>query len=104
MKNTIKSLILIALVLLSAIGTVQAERWVGDPKKKAQAKASSAKCLSATNSNELTINNVRAYIETNGTMWNKEIAEYEVPKGSGKSSMFAAALWIGGLDDNNQLK
>ena len=104
MKNTVKSLFLIALVLLSAIGTVQAERWVGDPKKKAQAKAGSAKCLSATNSNELTINNVRAYIETNGTMWNKEIAEYEVPKGSGKSSMFAAALWIGGLDDNNQLK
>ena len=106
MKNTVKSLFLIALVLLSAIGTVQAERYVGDPKKKAQslAKAGSAKCLSATNSNELTINNVRAYIETNGTMWNKEIAEYEVPKGSGKSSMFAAALWIGGLDDNNQLK
>ena len=106
MKNTIKSLFLVALVLLSAIGTVQAERWVGDPKKKAQsqAKAGSAKCLSATNSNELTINNVRAYIETNGTMWNKELAEYEVPKGSGKSSMFAAALWIGGLDDNNQLK
>ena len=106
MKNTIKSLFLVALVLLSAIGTVQAERWIGDPKKKAQtqAKAGSAKCLSATNSNELTINNVRAYIETNGTMWNKELAEYEVPKGSGKSSMFAAALWIGGLDDNNQLK
>ncbi len=104
MKNTIKGLFLIALVLLSAIGTVQAERWVGDPKKRAQAKAGSAKCLSATNSNELTINNVRAYIETNGTMWNKEIAQYEVPKGSGKSSMFAAALWIGGMDDNNQLK
>lgn len=106
MKNTIKSLFLVALVLLSAVGSVRAERWVGDPKKQrtSQAKAGSAKCLSATNSNELTINNVRAYIETNGTMWNKEIAEYEVPKGSGKSSMFAAALWIGGLDDNNQLK
>lgn len=104
MKNTIKSLFLVALVLLSAVGSVRAERWVGDPKKRTAAKAGSAKCLSATNSNELTINNVRAYIETNGTMWNKEIAEYEVPKGSGKSSMFAAALWIGGLDDNNQLK
>ena len=104
MKNTIKSLFLVALVLLSAVGSVRAERWVGDPKKRSAAKAGSAKCLSATNSNELTINNVRAYIETNGTMWNKEIAEYEVPKGSGKSSMFAAALWIGGLDDNNQLK
>jgi hypothetical protein len=105
MKNTIKSLFLVALVLLSAVGSVRAERWVGETKKRTQqAKAGSAKCLSATNSNELTINNVRAYIETNGTMWNKELAEYEVPKGSGKSSMFAAALWIGGMDDNNQLK
>lgn len=106
MKNTVKSLFLIALLLLLASGTMQAERWVGDPAKraKATAKAGSAKCLSATNSNELTINNVRAYIETNGTMWNKELAEYEVPKGSGKCSMFAAALWIGGLDDNNQIK
>ena len=105
MKNTIKSLFLVALVMLLASGTMQAERWVGTPAKRAsQAKAASAKCLSATNSNELTINNVRAYIETNGTMWNKELAEYEVPKGSGQCSMFAAALWIGGLDDDNQLK
>ena len=106
MKNTVKSLFLIALLLLLASGTMQAERWVGDPAKraKATAKAGSAKCLSATNSNELTINNVRAYIETNGTMWNKELAEYEVPKGSGKCSMFAAALWIGGLDENDQLR
>ena len=63
-----------------------------------------AACLPATNSNELTINNVRAYLETNGTMWFKEIARYEIPKGSGKTSMFAAALWIGGLDVNKQLK
>ncbi|MCQ2272333.1 MAG: hypothetical protein MJZ72_06060 [Bacteroidales bacterium] len=105
MKNTFKSLFLVALTLLLATGTMQAERWVGDPAKRAKAKAGSAKCLSATNSNELTINNVRAYIETNGTMWNRNsLAQYEVPQGSKKSSMFAAALWIGGLDDNNQLK
>ena len=29
---------------------------------------------------------------------------YEIPKGSGKHSMFAGALWIGGYDDNGQLK
>lgn len=105
MKNTIKSLFLVTLVMLMATGTTQAERWVGETaKRQSQAKAASAKCLSATNSNELTINNVRAYIETNGTMWNKELAEYEVPKGSGQCSMFAAALWIGGVDDDNQLK
>lgn len=64
----------------------------------------SATCLPATNSNQLTINNVRAYVETNGTMWFKEIAQYEVPRGSGKTSMFAAALWIGGRDVSGQLR
>ena len=37
-------------------------------------------------------------------MWFKEVAEYEVPRGSGKTSMFCAALWIGGKDSNGQLK
>ena len=36
-------------------------------------------------------------------MWFKEVAEYEVPRGSGKTSMFCAALWIGGHDANGQL-
>ncbi len=37
-------------------------------------------------------------------MWFKELAEYEIPLGSGKTSMFCAALWIGGRDANGQLK
>jgi hypothetical protein len=36
--------------------------------------------------------------------WDFESAQYEIPKGSGKMSMFAASLWIGGIDVNNQLK
>lgn len=55
----------------------------------------------------LDINNVRAGISNRSDMhWDiggTENSSYEVPKGSGKHSNFASALWIGGLDNNNQL-
>ncbi|HRG00966.1 MAG TPA: T9SS type A sorting domain-containing protein [Bacteroidia bacterium] len=55
----------------------------------------------------LDINNVRAGIANRGDMhWDiagNGNALYEVPKGSGKNSNFASALWIGGLDAGNQL-
>ncbi|MBO4654056.1 MAG: hypothetical protein J5644_00740 [Bacteroidales bacterium] len=103
MKNIFKILFLAVLVLAS--GTLSAEKYRGSTAvpKRVQTRAAST-CLPATNSNELTINNVRAYLETNGTMWFEEIAQYEVPYGSGKTSMFAAALWIGGKDINDILK
>ena len=31
-------------------------------------------------------------------------AQYEVPKGSGKNSLFAGALWIGGIDAGGNLR
>ncbi len=103
MKKISKLLVLAVLLVALATNSLYAEVWIGDKGAKTNQKAS-ATCLPATNSNELTVNNVRAYLETNGTMWFKEIAEYEVPKNSGKTSMFCAALWIGGLDVNRQLK
>ena len=36
--------------------------------------------------------------------WNLSDGKYEIPKNSGKHSMFAGSLWIGGLDDDDQLK
>ena len=91
----------ILFVVMAAL-PLSAKKYVGVIQAPVQKE--SATCLPATNSNQLTINNVRAYIETNGTMWFKEIAQYEVPRGSGKTSMFAAALWIGGRDVSGQLK
>ncbi|MDL2311688.1 hypothetical protein LJC68_02275 [Bacteroidales bacterium OttesenSCG-928-B11] len=104
MKNINKVLFLMVALAVLGAGQLRAEKSrnvVSVPRAKS---GSSAQCLPATNSNELTINNVRAYLETNGTMWYVEVAEYEVPKGSGKTSMFCAALWIGGRDVNQQLK
>jgi hypothetical protein len=63
--------------------------------------------VNTNNFKTLDINNVRAGIANRGDMhWNiggNGNALYEVPKGSGISSNFASALWIGGLDDANQL-
>ncbi len=104
MKNIRQIFCLTLLLALVTTGSLRAEKVKGVVRKSSSAKAESATCLPASGSNELTVNNVRAYIETGGTMWFKEVAEYEVPRGSGMTSMFCAALWIGGHDANGQLK
>lgn len=102
MNNKNKILVLITLLVLLVSNSLFAKKYVGTIQAPVQKE--SATCLPATNSNQITINNVRAYVETNGTMWFKEIAQYEVPRGSSKTSMFAAALWIGGRDVSGQLR
>jgi hypothetical protein len=104
MKNIKQIFCLTLLMVLVTTGSLRAEKVKGVVRSSSSPKAESATCLPASGSNELTVNNVRAYIETGGTMWFKEVAEYEVPKGSGMTSMFCAALWIGGHDANGQLK
>jgi len=57
------------------------------------------------NHRALNINDVNAGINVAGDMhWNGiNTPRYEVPKNSGKNSVFASALWIGGLDASGQL-
>ncbi len=48
---------------------------------------------------DLDINNVRTTILVGGDMWwDLTTARYEIPKGSGKNSLFCGSIWIGGLD------
>ncbi len=57
-----------------------------------------------TASADLNISNVNARILNGGDMfWDLMNAHYEVPKGGGKHTIFAGALWIGGLDPSNNL-
>ena len=88
MKNIKQIFCLTLLMVFVVTGSLRAEKVKGVVRSSSSAKAESATCLPASGSNELTVNNVRAYIETGGTMWFKEVAEYEVPKGSGMTSMF----------------
>lgn len=63
--------------------------------------------VNSNNFKTLDVNNVRAGITNRSDMhWDLGgggNAFYEVPKGSGRHSNFASALWIGGLDNGGQL-
>ncbi|MEE2953631.1 MAG: hypothetical protein VX347_00480 [Bacteroidota bacterium] len=62
-------------------------------------------CSPSTSQTELDINNVRTTIMGGGDMWwNLDDARYEIPKDGNRHSMFAGALWIGGVDAGGQLK
>ncbi len=65
-----------------------------------------AGCVPAKTSTSLEYNNVRALIHTGGDMWWDLVgnARYEIPINSKKTSLFAGALWLGGVDVNGQLK
>ncbi len=66
-------------------------------------------CSSATSVTEMNINNVRAALKLSGDFWwNNNNAGYIVPNvAQGEdavASIFAGALWIGGLDEGQNLK
>ncbi len=95
-----------SLVLSLGFGGLSAkEKPHGNNNKKSALEALAEGCAPATAQTDLNINNVRARILGGGDMWwDLNDAQYEVPKGSNKHSMFAGALWLGGYDDADQLK
>ena len=110
MKRIINIFVLIAFGLFITQNTY-AEKYVGAPHKSNNGKASNARvgaagCLPGKSSTDLDLNNVRARINTGGDMWwdLQAKAEYYIPKATTKTSMFSAALWMGGVDVNGQLK
>ena len=68
--------------------------------------SSSTGCSPSSSYSDLDIGNVRARIFINGDMWWDLTgnAIYEIPKGSGKNSLFSGALWFGGKDGAGNLK
>lgn len=110
MKHNLRFL-LIALSILIAVN-VSAEENVGQGNKRVvKANKLAEECQPATAQIDLDINNVRTRLLSGGDMWwNLDDAKYEIPKiepGSGiisVHSLFAGALWIGGIDAGGQLK
>jgi hypothetical protein len=104
MKNIFRFL-LVSLCWMMIFDTVYAEE-VHKPGTKSSntIKETAAGCSPGSNFKYLEINNVRTLIYSYGNGWFIENAEYEIPKGSRKTSMFSFSLWIGGIDINNNLK
>jgi len=104
MKNMFRFLFL-SLGLMLIFEVIYAREVSRSGKKDSQIiKETAAGCAPGSNYKYLDINNVRTLVYSYGNGWFLETAEYEVPKGSKKTSMFSFALWIGGIDLNNNLK
>ncbi|RMG19109.1 MAG: hypothetical protein D6730_22075, partial [Bacteroidetes bacterium] len=86
--------------------SLQARAPISVEKKAQQGFRTSQSCLPPSASAQLDVNNVRALLHNGGDMWWDLVGDprYEIPKGSGKHSLFASSLWIGGTDDAGQLR
>ena len=98
----------ILVVVAVLISTFSFGREYQGQLKKSQSKddGTAANCAPPVSLNELSINNVRTTILTGGDMWWNLASQpkYEIPKKSGKHSLFAGSLWLGGRDASGQLK
>jgi hypothetical protein len=104
MKNIFRFL-LVSLCWMLIFETGHAkERVISGTKSTAILKETAAGCEPGSAFKYLDINNVRTLCYSYGNGWFLELAEYEIPKGSRKTSLFSFSLWIGGIDINNNLK
>ena len=112
MKATVLSRISYALILLFLLPY---QAWCGKDKDVAKTvtsnnKRTAASCLPSSSSAELNINNVRCLLQNGGDMWWDLVnnPRYEVPKvdnpADARHSSFASSIWIGGIDDSEQLR
>ncbi|OWY24089.1 hypothetical protein C7N43_15965 [Sphingobacteriales bacterium UPWRP_1] len=110
-------IIKITLVVIAffVINLAQAKENIGttNAPPPASGKNEAADCNASTAQIDLDVNNVRTRLLTGGDLWWDPVAgqpKYEVPKvppGSDQQSLhsiFAGALWIGGIDQLGQLK
>lgn len=117
MKIYFNKNILLTLLLIATTYAAQAREIVGMPlgglqqQNSGAGKTTVANCNPTTAFLELNINNVRTRLLNGGDMWWNPVAgdaKYQVPKlpigEKGIHSIFAGALWIGGIDANQQLK
>jgi hypothetical protein len=102
MKNF---LLILAAVLISTFSFARESEKSGSRSGKKPNGSLAANCSPATQSTELDINNTRALIQTGGDMWwDFTRPQYEIPKNSGQTALFAGSLWMGGRDISGQLK
>jgi len=104
MKNMFRFLLISLVLMLTFESTYSMYEPVSSKKNGEIIKQTAAGCAAGSAFKYLDINNVRTILYSYGNGWFLENAAYEIPKGSGKTSMFSFSLWIGGIDLNNNLK
>ena len=109
MKNIVR-LLFVALLIVGATIPGKAHVYVGDGESgrgSNDLKQTTAGCSPSSAFEWLNINNVRSRFNAGGDMWwdlGSIGAQYFIPANGSATSLFAGALWIAGVDINNQLK
>ena len=109
MKNRFKLIVTAAIFAFSFSAQARERVNMGTATSQTQLKSVMSLCAPAAAKEDLDINNVRATILTGGDMWWDLVnGKYLVPKpaqgANGPTSLFAGALWIGGIDASGTLK
>ncbi|MEA1877842.1 MAG: hypothetical protein U9N86_13375 [Bacteroidota bacterium] len=106
MKN-----ILLISILLTFYGESFAQKYTKhikeDYSQHKELKGAAAGCQLGQTVTEISLNNVRTYIHMDGLLWTAPdggSSGYEIPKGSGKTSIYAGGIWISGTDLNGLRK
>jgi len=103
MNNSIKKVATLCLALFTIVAA--AKENVNQNISSVINTKIAAGCDPSNSQTDLDVNNVRTTIMGGGDMWwNLSDPQYEIPKGGNKHSLFAGALWIGGVDAGGQLK
>ncbi len=97
----------LGILLMCSTQIANARENVGNrPTPKFNPNKVAADCNKTAAQTDLDFNNIRTRIFTGGDMWWDLVgaAQYEIPKGTGKHSLFAGSVWVGGYDANGNLK
>ncbi|MCX7763778.1 MAG: hypothetical protein N2253_02660 [Bacteroidia bacterium] len=96
-------------LLLLSVGVLSAREIMG-PVQRRTAPRTASSCTAPTSSVQLDLNNVRCLIHNGGDMWWDLVGNprYEIPKvppgTPAVHSMFASAVWVGGIDAAGRLR
>lgn len=101
--------IIVSVVMMGIAGSVLAYKDMNShgPVTPTGGDDRAAGCAPANERLFMEFNNVRALIETGGSLWQDRAnskASYEVPVGGDNHVLYSGALWMGGEDINGQLK
>lgn len=98
--------ILIQFLLISHTYSQKIQKEEIHISQKKLLKSFAAPCSRGNTITKINYNNVSTYVYMNGSLWQGiyNNAGYEIPKGSGKTSLYAGGIWIAGTDVNEQIK
>ncbi|MFC2119422.1 hypothetical protein ACFLSY_12350, partial [Bacteroidota bacterium] len=99
-------LVFVILLLISNLFSLKGEETQNTEINKTKFKSLAAPCARGNTITYISYNNVNTPIHLTGTLWTDPDGQsgYEIPKGSGLTSLYAGGIWIAGTDVNEQLK